>query len=181
MEINPSFGQRSYWHLVDDAPLEDSDTAASALWRMVTKFRDDPAHIWPIQPCVVRAMALELVVGTSNERRPLSTDLVFLLAWSSNVPALALADPPTFYDGGWSGGSPANGPSSKNLANWIDRDHFQKTGSMLAVARLRSMLAEMLGEDAAPARASLRSWREETDYGNFVRFNERNLGGPGET
>lgn len=167
--INPSFGVRSYWHLVDDAPMEDDASAAESLLKIVTEHDHLPANRWPIDQVVVRAMAVELAVSMAASGHALPNQLVLLLAWAAAVPNLALQDPPAFFDGGWRGGSAAKRPNSKSLANALDREHFQKTGQMMPLERLRTTLVRLLG-DEAPAWSSLKRWRGEQDYSDFVTF-----------
>lgn len=167
---NPSFGLRDYWHLVDGAPLADVHQSAEVLLTIVRAHDDQPSAKWPIAPCVIRAMALELVMACSLNGRLVPESVLQLAAWAMDVPQIAMADPAAFYAGGWKGGSALKELDAKARAAWLDREHFQATGEFATVSGLKAKLAEVLGDDAAPARSTLRRWRQETDYDAFVRL-----------
>jgi hypothetical protein len=168
MTINPSFGRRGSWHMIENAPIGPPEKAAFDLLQIVELHQHLPSAKWPIEPCVVRAMALELAVEIASSRTAMSDAVVELLAWAMDVPEVALTDPPAFYEGGWKGGSETPDPAAKNLASYLDRQHYQLTGSMMALLTLRNELAQRLGEDKAPARSTLRRWRSELPYWDYV-------------
>ncbi|WP_292077498.1 MULTISPECIES: hypothetical protein [Brevundimonas] len=170
--INPSFGRRGSWHLIENAPMAPPDQAARELLDLVERHEHLPSARWPIEPCVVRAMALELAVEVANSQTALSDALVGLLAWAMDLSDVALSDPPAFYEGGWKGGAETADPAAKNLASFLDRQHYQAAGSAMPLLTLRNALVERLGETKAPARSTLRRWRMELPYWDYVTFRE---------
>lgn len=172
LEINPSFGSCGYWHEIEGAPDGDPSSAATMLFELVQRHKALPGNRWPIDQCVVRAMAVELAVKMASDGNPLSEDLVWLLAWSAEVPSLALVDPPAFMAGGWRGGSPPASPSAKVTASWIDREHFLREGSMMPISALQRALEDRLDGSSA-ARSTLRRWRAEPEYVEWISFPEQ--------
>lgn len=169
-EISPSLGNLGYWHLVEGAPDGPPSKAEAELLDMVQRHAELPAARWPIPPVVVRAMAVELAVACGNRGEALSAPLVQLLTWCAGVPDGFVSDPPAFYGGNWQGGKKPNDARAKVHASWVDRRHYQQTGEWMPLLRLEQTLAAAFGEGKAPARSTLRRWRDEEDYAAWVVF-----------
>lgn len=182
-DINPSLGSCGYWHLIEGAPEGPPEQSASQLLEMVRRHDDLPARSWPIPPVIVRAMAFELTITFAIQGSGLSRPLVELLAWSADLPDAFLSDPPAFFAGGWKGGRPTNDAKAKVTASWLERQHYQSSGNWMPLFRLEQRLQDMLGENEAPARSTLRKWRTEIDYSEWVTFdpNDNGYNSTGET
>lgn len=168
----PSLGMRGSWHLVDGAPQESPEKAATTLMAMVDQFSALPAQNWPIQPQIVKGMAVELAVSAGMEGRALSGDLIHLLAWAAGLNGDFVRDTPAFFGGSWKGGRPPSSVSASTLASWLDRQHYQYSGEMMPLATLLTSLEEHLGEGEAPSRTTLKRWRNDPDYRLFVSVTE---------
>lgn len=169
----PSLGSRASWHLVAEAPLGAPDEAAATLMAMVQKYGDRPAQNWPIQPQIIKGMAVELAVLAGIEGRAFSGDLIHLLAWAAGLNSDFVQDTPAFFGGSWKGGRPRGDDSALTLASGLDRRHYQTTGKMMPLAVLQGELREHLGELQAPSRSTLKRWRNDPDYQFFVQVAER--------
>jgi hypothetical protein len=169
-DISPSLGSCGYWHLIEGAPEGPPEEVVRQLLKLVSHYDDLPVESWPIAPIIIRAMAFELTVASASHGRKLPDQLVELLAWSTKLPPALLLDPPGFFAGGWKGGRPPNNAGAKVRAGWLDREHYQRTGKWLPLLRLEKLQQEMLGEDGAPSRSTLRKWRSEIDYMDWVTF-----------
>ena len=56
---------------------------------------------------------------------------------------------------------------ARELAMWIDREHWVRNQSWMAVNALCKQIAA-LGTRGAPARSTVKAWRAEDDYVAFV-------------
>lgn len=170
--IYPSLGTCASWHLVEGAPIGRPEEAATALLAVTGRFGDLPAQNWPIQPQLIKGMAVELAVAAGIEGRALSADLIRLLAWATGLNGDFIEDTPAFFAGSWKGGRPRGDEGAWALASGLDRRHYQAAGKVMPLAILRDSLVAQLGEAEAPSRSTLKRWRNEPDYHDFVRFTD---------
>lgn len=178
MTIFASLGSRSYWHLaLEDAvgPAADLESsspadAAAILLSIVQKHRGSNAP-WPVQQVVIKAMTIELVMQYSGVGAAIPEALVRLLVWAADVSEDLLDDPAAFYGESWKGGSAPKGTTAKSIASWLELQHFRATGRLMPVAALCRRMGDFLGADKAPARSTIRAWRQEPDYIAFVELN----------
>ena len=160
----PSFGMMGYWHLVKHAPLgEDEVGRAERLLSIWEDCSEKVAGEWPISPIVLRAMALELSVACGLQGRPLPDALIRLLADLLSLPADFLTDPTPLFAGDDGRGGPDR--RAKNRAMWLDALHAREYGDQMS--------GNKLAERVAKSRSTIRAWREEGPYRDFVEFFKR--------
>ena len=183
--IYPSFGSLGSWRaaLDEENPeheklLGEPAKRAQTLLNWVEKHRDSTAP-WPLPQTVIRGMAIELAAHFARTEGQLPEPVLRLLSWSSGLPSGFLSDTAEFFEGGWKGGRPPKSRTAKSTAAWLDRLHHQATGELMPVKTMTRRIASLLGAEAAPARSTIRQWREEADYLAFTTDGMADLSKPG--
>jgi hypothetical protein len=173
--VYSSFGWLGSWHLVDGAPDGPLEERASWLEKLYRDNRDRLADEWPKPPLLVKALALELAAafGRTGERLPDS--LLWVLSMAMGLPDDFLDDPTNLFAGKDGSGRPLARRTSRDIAMHIEADHRRASGDDIRVQTLQKKIAEVSGAKA-PARSTLRLWREDPAYRRDVELMAR-LGG----
>jgi hypothetical protein len=150
LQIYPSLGRMSYWHLADVDHVCTGSIAerAGALWEIV---RTSGANFqkWPLTPQQIRAMTLELAAASAQRGEPCGSDLLHLMAWAMDVPESFLYDPTEVLSGRDGKGRGVD-PMVRQSAEFLDTMHLQKTG--------KYMSAPALVKATGASRRSIREW-----------------------
>ncbi len=167
--IYPSFGSLGYWTYIKEAPEGTVEERAEALLVLMEKCSDLPAERWSIKPIVARAMTLELAAAMARQSGQLSPAMLKLLAAQLRLPEHFLRDPAGIYRGKDGKGQPADS-ATKNAVEWIDALHFRKHRKRLSITALRKEVQKQLSLNKAPSHSSVRAWRAEPDYVDFMKL-----------
>jgi hypothetical protein len=165
------FGDLRYARAVVDLPDVDQDGLAEHLYFVARSNIGTLAERWPIPQPIVRGLALELAVGFAAEAKPLPPALVMLLAQLLGLPGGFLDDPAPLYQGGR---SDMEHRRYRVLAEALDAESVATTGKPLALRALASAIEAEFGD--GPARSTLRQWRADADYRDWLDFVGRQYG-----
>jgi len=137
------------------------------LFRKERKLPDSQSRISVGQ---MRAMALDLTVHFARSEGQLPEPLIELLAMLLGLPEEFLGDTRPFFISEAVGGRPSADPAARNLAQWIDATHANARLPVMSVSAMEKEIQRRLGSEKSIARSTIRRWRLEADYVEFVEF-----------